>query len=154
MTRFFFTPKRSWFCCYEYDQHMVGQLFPTTHSKSSLSSSFDLTQRQKREDLACFTGAHKWPYPNFVPRHIKREPKSRFLSDYFSFPKLCIQDCSIEGSLCTRLYRIHESCKMHCAKNSTVHVCIPKCNQVLQARYNLGEGPSSKGNELNLLPPP
>ena len=61
MTRFFFTPTLQ-----DQDQHMVGQLFPTTHSKSSLSSSFDLTQRQKREeDLACFTGAHKWPYPNF-----------------------------------------------------------------------------------------
>ena len=46
--------------------------------------------KKEKEDLACFTGAHKWPYPNFVPRHIKREPKSRFLSDYFSFSKLCI----------------------------------------------------------------
>ena len=77
MTRFFFTPKTLLVLLLrDQDQHMVGQLFPTTHSKSSLSSSFDLTQRQKREeDLACFTGesrAHKWPYPNFVPRHKKR----------------------------------------------------------------------------------
>ena len=74
MTRFFFTPTTLLVSAtyYDQDQHMVGQLFPTTHSKSSLSSSFDLTQRQKREDLACFTGAHKWPYPNFVPRHKKR----------------------------------------------------------------------------------